>query len=865
MKTNNNYSKIKKWLTITFLVIFVCKAAFSQVTISTTDPSCRNNDGTATASVNGGTPAYSFSWSSGDTTATATGLSGSQRGTVYTVTVTDRLGCSTSASTLLYYEAVSLAVTITGGPAEVKYCKDDGPPTITLCASATGGTGSYIFIWGTDTTPCKAVSGSGSYSVEAIDSDSCTGGASKSIVFIEVDCSLDPNEIYGPDGYHEEKWVSVNDKMPYEIFFENDPEFATAPAQKVEVVFPINDHLNMFSFRLVNFGFGNFIFDVPANSSFYSKRLDVRDSLGIYVDVTAGLDVTQKQAFWIFESIDPATGLPPNDPHIGFLPINDSLTGKGEGFVGFHITPKNTSNTGDTVSAYGDITFDINDPLKTNTWTNIIDAVAPTSFVNPIPEYIDTTSFNISFTASDDPGGCGLNSITLYISKNLEPYKVYGEFDINDQVTITGNVNDQFRFFSLAKDFVNNTETMKTSPDAFTTITYNKSISGFITYDNVASTVMNDVTVVLADSAGTPVDTTVSDATGYYIFENVPPGTYTLNSSSSKTWGGGNATDALGIMLHFIQQITLQGLRLDAADVDASGYINSIDALAVSMRFTQAINSFAAGDWAFENDTVTIIEDHITHDFKGICMGDIDGSYVPPFTKVQPRITLISDSIINVDPLQTIVIPVKVTQDIDINAVSLILKYPATDIEILDLWSNAPNIENLNYTLIDAELRISWFSLSSFELMADQPLLSLKIKIKDQKAINHYTGFELDGVSELADNKAEIFEDVVLSMPQLKITEIPAEFSLSNNYPNPFSDNTEINYSLPEKGKVTLKVFSILGEHIKTLIDQEQSAGIYKVLFDGSNLAPGTYIYKIEVEGETQNFSESKNMVILQK
>ncbi|MCD4680908.1 MAG: T9SS type A sorting domain-containing protein [Bacteroidales bacterium] len=859
----NPRSKKNPIFIMLLLLIFISGSLFSQITISTKDPTSSNDNGTATVSVNGGTPPYTYIWSTGETTTKITGLSGSYKGTIYKVTVTDIHACSASQSALIYFnEGNELDVSISGGSASVEYCRQTGPPSITLCANATGGAGGYTYSWGNN---CKEVNSGGIYTVTVTDSTKATGFASTFVVFIDIDCALDPNEIYGPNGYNEEKWVSVNDKLPYEIFFENDPEFATAPAQKVVVYFPIDDHLNMFSFRLVNFGFGEFLFEVPPNTSFYSKRLDLIDSLGVYVDVTAGLDVTQQQAFWIFESIDPATGLPPNDPHVGFLPINDSIFHKGEGFVGFYISPKSSSNTGDTVIAVADIIFDINDALATNIWTNVIDAVAPTSSVSPLPVSTDTTSFIVSFTGNDDTGGCGLENVSLYISKNNDPYTVYGEYDINDQVVITGEENDYFRFFSIAKDFVHNVETMKSSAEAFTTITYNKSISGTISYDNGLSTIMNDVSVYLIDSLGTTIDTTISDAAGYYIFGNIKPGSYSLDASSTKAWGGGNATDALGIMLHFILQDTLFGLRLDAADIDASGYVNTIDALGVSLRFTQIINSFAAGDWIFEHDNVIISEDHVINDFMGICTGDIDGSYVPPSTKVEPSVTLLNDSIIEVNPLETIVLPVRVTKDLGVGAISLIMKYPDFEIDILDVWSDAPDIENLNYNELSGELRIAWYSLNPFKIKADESLLFLKIKLKDHGAINHYTGFELDGQSELADNKAKVHKNVVLNMAQLKILEIPAEYSLSDNYPNPFNDYTEISYTLPENGKVTLSVFNMLGKHIATLVDQDQGAGKYMLNFDGSNLAPGTYLYKLDVEGETQNFSESKNMVIMQK
>jgi hypothetical protein len=146
---------------------------------------------------------------------------------------------------------------------------------------------------------------------------------------ISVIRPVDPNEIIGPSGYDSLKWVSVNQNMEFNVLFENDPDFATAPAQNVLVKVPVTDKLNMSDFRLGSFGFGTFHFEVPENTAFYTDRLDLRDSLGLYVDVTAGLNVNTQEAFWLFESIDPATGLPPANPMIGFLPVNDSTISPG--------------------------------------------------------------------------------------------------------------------------------------------------------------------------------------------------------------------------------------------------------------------------------------------------------------------------------------------------------------------------------------------------------------------------------------------------------------------------------------------------------------------------------------------------------
>ena len=57
---------------------------------------------------------------------------------------------------------------------------------------------------------------------------------------------VDPNEIIGPSGYDTAQWVSVNQNLAYTVLFENDPEFATAPAQNVLVKAPIENDLNKY-------------------------------------------------------------------------------------------------------------------------------------------------------------------------------------------------------------------------------------------------------------------------------------------------------------------------------------------------------------------------------------------------------------------------------------------------------------------------------------------------------------------------------------------------------------------------------------------------------------------------------------------
>jgi Secretion system C-terminal sorting domain len=87
----------------------------------------------------------------------------------------------------------------------------------------------------------------------------------------------------------------------------------------------------------------------------------------------------------------------------------------------------------------------------------------------------------------------------------------------------------------------------------------------------------------------------------------------------------------------------------------------------------------------------------------------------------------------------------------------------------------------------------------------------------------------------------------------------PNTYSLSQNFPNPMNPSTTIKYQIPQSGNVSLKVFDILGAEVATLVNEVQNEGRYEVNFDGSNLASGVYIYRLQVN----DFVDSKKMILM--
>ena len=247
------------------------------------------------------------------------------------------------------------------------------------------------------------------------------------IIYSAAIClSNDPNEIFGPVGFGEDKMISSNDRIDYKIMFENDPELATAAAARVKITCPLHPHADSTTVRLGQYGFGDYIFEVPPMSTYYSKRLDLADSLGVWLDVTAGIDVDNNEMYWIFQSIDPETGVAPTDT-IGFLPVNDTLTGCGEGFVTFSVMSIDGMKTRDTISEQANIIFDENDNILTNTYTNMFDAVAPTS-VSVCDSSNVLLDYNLIFksVATDDENGSGVRQVDLYVNVDSTQYVYVG-------------------------------------------------------------------------------------------------------------------------------------------------------------------------------------------------------------------------------------------------------------------------------------------------------------------------------------------------------------------------------------------------------------------------------------------------------
>lgn len=94
---------------------------------------------------------------------------------------------------------------------------------------------------------------------------------------------------------------------------------------------------------------------------------------------------------------------------------------------------------------------------------------------------------------------------------------------------------------------------------------------------------------------------------------------------------------------------------------------------------------------------------------------------------------------------------------------------------------------------------------------------------------------------------------------------VPLDFALAQNYPNPFNPSTIIEYALPSKSHVMVSVFNVLGQKIRTLVDEEKTIGYYSEVWNGTDdngqpVASGIYFYRIDAGDQ---FTETKKMMLL--
>lgn len=275
--------------------------------------------------------------------------------------------------------------------------------------------------------------------------------------------SFDPNEMIGPKGFGKNNAVA---KMvfPYTILFENK-KTASAPAQEVV----INDTLditkfNTKTFRFTGFGFGGKNFTVVQDSNRFVKEVDLRPEKNALLRVSGVLDDVKGIARWHFITLDPETMDLTEDPDAGFLPPNVTAP-EGDGFVSYVVDLNESIMDGDTLENKAEIIFDLNKPIMTNNYINIIDERVPVSKVVSAKVTENPGEIELEIEGNDK-NGSGIRYYDLYVSVNDSAFIPSLNSITSGKFRIKAPMGKNYRFFAIATDSLDLKEEIKTSADA---------------------------------------------------------------------------------------------------------------------------------------------------------------------------------------------------------------------------------------------------------------------------------------------------------------------------------------------------------------------------------------------------------------
>ncbi|MFH1374294.1 MAG: FG-GAP-like repeat-containing protein [bacterium] len=184
--------------------------------------------------------------------------------------------------------------------------------------------------------------------------------------------------------------------------------------------------------------------------------------------------------------------------------------------------------------------------------------------------------------------------------------------------------------------------------------------------------------------------------------------------------------------------------------------------------------------------------------------------------------------------------------------------------ELLNLKGNVGMTARAKQQLMALLLNVASGKLSQTEIISvDGATVTQAItycdNLIDDPVGDHETAKTI--CDEINNNRQVAAGVIPLSIANIayKQAEIPVTYGLTQNYPNPFNPITEISFALPIASEVKLQVFNVMGQVVATLADRHYEAGIHTVTWDGSDVASGVYLYRLEAG----DYVESRKMILL--
>jgi hypothetical protein len=351
----------------------------------------------------------------------------------------------------------------------------------------------------------------------------------------------------------------------------------------------------------------------------------------------------------------------------------------------------------------------------------------------------------------------------------------------------------------------------------FTAFAQNLSMSGQVVYDMDSEPPLPFVTVKLYYQE-TLVDVTLTDTLGFYRFEQLYPGEYTMVFSYNEPWMGCDMDDAARVVEYLNQQISFTDLQFEAADVDNDGIITTADLTLIVNRYMQTNTSFPAGDWVFEDSGVSLDlpegQTHKENDKKrGRNSGDTkSGENIVIVNKGGYLFSANTTDILEYRNNEIIEYPVYANEDLMCLSLGFAIAFPNANIEILELIPQLPSMRcAVDGNLIKAAL----ISLdgSAHQIKKGDVLFVIRGRVKNLNSDTR-AGFSMYRRSTLKAAGEEREIHFGISLPQLRLASAVAS-SAVEMYPNPAKDHIKLLTHQKNPSTLSIIIHNSLGQEVQ--------------------------------------------------
>lgn len=404
---------------------------------------------------------------------------------------------------------------------------------------------------------------------------------------------------------------------------------------------------------------------------------------------------------------------------------------------------------------------------------------------------------------------------------------------------------------------------------------------------NLNGSPMSGTQVILESSKPELNKKIETDANGEYTFNSLPVGhNFTVRMNDNRNILNGVSTlDLVQIQRHILGLAAFDDAKKTiAADADNNSKVTAADLVALrkvilgvttefpngqqSWRFVSASHVFTsvANPFPFsEQYSYNALNiNKVNQNFYAIKIGDVNGNATAnanePNTEArnQQQLRLAIDAV-NTDKGEIVEVPIFADEETNMVGYQFTMNFDPSAMELLDILPGSVPVNDGNFGLThvtDGKITTSWNAENSITLHTDKPLFLLKMRAK--KVLNDHAVISLNSsITEAVSYDAD-YRPGKVSLHVRNV--LDEKFELQQNTPNPFSDLTNITFTLPEEAIATITLADITGKVIK-VIQGHYPKGSSTINVQRSDVSgPGVIIYKID----SGKYTDTKKMIILE-